>query len=139
TLLTFGFASIVAPRYILPAVPALVLMLAVAITNLWKTAKWIWVRFILAGIVGLWLVTIALPFLYTGVTMPSRLPLTGADYGYYFGGAFNADSTTVQVAHLLDGRDPLIPNDPAVKVVYGDWVVCRLIYFYMQRPIKCLL
>ena len=140
TFLTFGFAYIVAPRYILPAVVPVLVILGVAAAQIWHSRRWrlgLRAGLVVAG--GAWLVNFAVPFLSTGITNPTRLPLTGANYSYYLGGAFNADDTTIQAAHLLDNRDPLIPLDPSVKVIYGDWVVCRLVYYYMQRPETCLL
>jgi 4-amino-4-deoxy-L-arabinose transferase-like glycosyltransferase len=138
TFLTFGFASIVAPRYVLPAVGPLILVVSIALADLWQQRRlWLRAGLVVAG--GAWLITFALPFLYVGMTNPARLPLTGANYSYYLGGTFNADDTTIQAARLLDNRDPLIALDPSVKVVYGDWVVCRLVYYTMRRPVTCLL
>jgi hypothetical protein len=42
---------------------------------------------------------------------------------------FIADETTIQAAPAITAI-PISP-DPSVKVVYGDWVVCRLIYYHI--------
>jgi hypothetical protein len=50
----------------------------------------------------------------------------------------SADGTTIPSARVLDNADSLIKPDPSVKVVYGDEMLCSLIYYYMQRPVSCL-
>ncbi|HVO42979.1 MAG TPA: glycosyltransferase family 39 protein [Aggregatilineales bacterium] len=138
TLLIFAAATLVASRYLLSGAAPLIVILAVAVTDVWQRAGRLPARAALGVMAAGWLVVFVVPFLYTAITKPTNLPLTGQNYAYYIGGTLNADETTIQAARVLDNADPLIKPDPSVKVVYGDVLVCRLIYSYMQRPVTCL-
>ena len=138
--LTFGFASIVSARYLIPSAAPAILIVTIAFAELWNYRRWkILIRATLVGAAGLWIVTFAIPFFYVGATHPARLPLTGANYELFLGGTFNADKTTLQVARVLNNTDPLIETASPVKVIYGDWVLCHILYFYVQQPMTCLL
>jgi len=132
-----GFAAGADARYMVPLAAPMVILLACGIGSLWAALRTItrWrrlVRTTLVVAIVAWLVTFAVPFSYFSLTDPTRLPLHDQSYWLYISGQATADTTTQTVIQMLNA-----PNFDA-GAVYGDQIMCYVLYFYVQRHINCL-
>lgn len=125
-------ATLVSSRYFMPAAAPMVLLLALATTDLLAERGWRRIAGLGAGLaLAAWMLAFALPFLRAMWDDPHALPLRGTNYNEYLSGWISSDDAIRALAGRLDHLDP----SPAR--IYGSYTVCDLLYFYSPLPVTC--
>lgn len=125
-------ATLVSSRYFMPAAAPVVLLLALAVTDLLAERGWRRIAGLGAGVaLAAWMLVFALPFLRATWDDPHALPLRGTNYNEYLSGWISGDDAIRSLAGQLDRLDP----SPAR--IYGSYTVCDLLYFYSALPVSC--
>jgi 4-amino-4-deoxy-L-arabinose transferase-like glycosyltransferase len=88
-------------------------------------------RLALLALIAAWLVTFALPFLWTEWHDPLDLPLHGTNRTEYISGSLSADDGVRAAAVTINQIEPGAP-------IYANWSLCHMLYFYLDREIECL-
>lgn len=128
-----GLAAGADTRYLVPAVPPVVLLATVGIYAIWQQRRFqlLTRTVVVAGLV-VWLFAFAGPFIAMAFDAPPALPLTGNNHDLFFSGGGNADARLMSVSSWVDTLDTNKTR------VYSNWVVCYLMYFYTHHDVSCL-
>lgn len=130
------FANLPRPRYFMPTMIPLTLLLAYAAVALW-VAEWrvSMVRPALRGaLVGgglIWLLAFALPFNQTAMDDPLQLDLSERETMLYLIGTQSGPAIESAV-ELLEAQEP------PPQHVYASWGTCQTFFFYTQIEVGCL-
>jgi hypothetical protein len=130
TILAAGWIS---SRYLMPSAGAGLLLMVFSIITV--TERLAWGGLLRAGMLALaaaWVILFVIPFFRNAINEPQRLPLAGLNEIEYLGGSLIADEPDWQMGEAINALSP-----PPERI-YGNWSVCRNVYFFTDYPLSCL-
>lgn len=136
TIFPLLFANQPRPRYFMPLMSPLIVIIAYTGSKLWQdeytfSALQRVTKFAIISSIGFWIITFAIPFDYTASSVPTDLELSSRETKLYLIGT-ESGIPIEQSAKIIESANP-----PA-EYIYAAWGTCQVFYFYTTIPVRCM-
>ncbi|NDJ86032.1 MAG: hypothetical protein GYB66_09115 [Chloroflexi bacterium] len=137
TLFSLTFANQPRPRYYVPTLTPMVLLIVMGLWHLWQIqVSSPHLRAATRGAIAIgvaaWIAVFAAPFAYFAATDPLELRLSSREEDLYLTGTQSGPAIEQAVA-LLESIDPMPEH------IYSNWGTCQIFYFYTDAfSVGCL-